>query len=65
MASVNVDKALKAIKDNPALALELSLVLVKIEAQAGISMTKAEKKEFMQELANSFSQEAFVVGGWI
>lgn len=65
MPSTNVNKAIKTLKDNPVLALELSLSLAKIEATSEVKMTKVEKKEFMQELAESFSSEAFVVGGWI
>jgi hypothetical protein len=64
MASQNVDKALKALREDPVLALELSVVLAKIESAAAVHMTKLEKKEFIQELSNAFSQESIVVVGW-
>lgn len=57
MASENVDKVLLKMRDDPALALELSLALVRLEASAGVNLTVPEKQELFQSLAEDLTKE--------
>ncbi|HGF5134598.1 hypothetical protein [Vibrio parahaemolyticus] len=63
MASENVDKMLNALQNDGVLAAEVQLAFAKVEAAAGVDLTKDEKKEFLSELANLSSREVLIV--WI
>lgn len=61
MASANVDKVLLTLQENGVLAAELQLVFAKLEASAGVDLTKEEKKEFLKELSELTSREILIV----
>jgi hypothetical protein len=61
MASENVDKMLKALQDDGVLTAEVQLAFAKVEAAAGVDLTKDEKKEFLKELADMSSREVLII----
>lgn len=64
MASPNVDKLLLTLQNDGVLAAEISLAFAKLEAAAGVDLTKEEKKEFFKELADLTSREILIVA-WL
>jgi hypothetical protein len=62
MASRNVEKMLKTLRDDRVLTAEFSLLLVKLEAAANVTPTPDERKDFFKELIDLMSRQPF---GWI
>lgn len=64
MASQNVDIVLNHLMNNSVLVHELHVVFAKIEAGAGVQLTKQEKVEFLKELAGTATSEPSITFSW-
>jgi hypothetical protein len=63
MASANVEKVKKTVKENPDLLKGLNNALVEIFAASNVDLTIEEKREFLHEFANAISGEGKKVAG--
>ncbi len=55
MASSNVQTCLKVLQENPELLKDLNKALTMVFAAANVDLSVEEKRDFLQEVANTIS----------